>query len=173
MTYANGDALSLYFTSRVLNGQYRMIDDSGHGYSVIGCRYDAGSDQIFLEIDPDDYREHAGNCFHYNNWFSIKPTKIIFNGPATIVFWDDGTKTVVKCTEREPFDCEKGVALCYMKKLLGNDNSFHHIFKKFIPNSTLDKLNEKHMPSFVVDSATSINKTFNILERINRNAKRK
>ena len=47
------------------------------------------------------------------------------------MFWDDGTKTVVKCTERETFDYEKGVALCYMKKFLGNDNSFKHIFKKF------------------------------------------
>lgn len=131
MTYANGTALNLYFSNRVLNGQYRMIDDSGHVYSVIGCKYDFDSDQIFLEIDPDDYREHAGNCFHYDTWFSINPTKIIFNGPATIVFWDDGTKTVVKCTERETFDYEKGVALCYMKKLLGNDGSFKHIFKKF------------------------------------------
>ena len=26
-------------------------------------------------------------------------TKVIFNGPATIVFWDDGEKTVVKCSE--------------------------------------------------------------------------
>lgn len=131
MTYANGNALNLYFSSRILNGQYRVIDDSGNGYGVIGCKYDFGSDQIFLEIDPNDYRENAGNCFHYTTWFSLKPTKIIFNGPATIVFWDDGTKTVVKCTERETFDYEKGVALCYMKKLLGNDNSFKHVFKKF------------------------------------------
>lgn len=126
MTYANGTALNMYFSSRILNGQYRMIDDSGHGYNVIGCKYDFGRDHIFLEIDPDDYREHAGNWF-----LKPKPTKIIFNGPATIVFWDDGTKTVVKCTERETFDYEKGVALCYMKKLIGNDNSFKHIFKKF------------------------------------------
>lgn len=131
MTYANGNALNLYFNSRILNGQYRVIDDSGNEYGVIGCKYDFGSDQIFLEIDPNDYRENVGNCFHYNTWFSLKPTKIIFNGPATIVFWDDGTKTVVKCTERETFDYEKGVALCYMKRLLGNNNSFKHVFKKF------------------------------------------
>ena len=28
---------------------------------------------------------------------------VIFNDPATIVFWDDGTKTVVKA-QNEPFD---------------------------------------------------------------------
>lgn len=29
--------------------------------------------------------------------------KVIFNPPATIVFWLDGTKTVVKCKEGEEF----------------------------------------------------------------------
>jgi len=32
-----------------------------------------------------------------------KVERVIFNGPATIVFWDDGEKTVVKCRE-----CESG-----------------------------------------------------------------
>lgn len=172
-TYGNGYALGQYFARMITNGRYHVLDNYCNQYSVIGTKYEANGDRVYLEINPDAYCEHREYGLHDTCRFSIKPTKIIFNGPATIVFWDDGTKTVVKCTEREPFDCEKGVALCYMKKLLGNDNSFHHIFKKFIPNSTLDKLNEKHMPSFVVDSTTSINKTFNIIERINRNAKRK
>ena len=30
-------------------------------------------------------------------------TNVIFNNPATIVFWSDGTKTVVKCDERDEF----------------------------------------------------------------------
>lgn len=46
--------------------------------------------------------------------------KIIFNPPATIVFWRDGTKTVVKCGEKDKFDKEKGIALCFMKRGLGN-----------------------------------------------------
>ena len=46
--------------------------------------------------------------------------KIIFNPPATIVLWQDGTKTVVKCGERDKFDKEKGIALCFMKRGLGN-----------------------------------------------------
>ena len=49
--------------------------------------------------------------------------KIIFNPPATIVIWEDGTKTIVKCTEKDEYDAEKGLALCYMKKLLGKDYS--------------------------------------------------
>jgi len=42
--------------------------------------------------------------------------KVIFNPPATIVIWEDGTKTVVKCMEGDTYDAEKGLALCYMKK---------------------------------------------------------
>lgn len=42
--------------------------------------------------------------------------KLILNPPATIIIWNDGTKTVVKCTEGDPYDPEKGVALCFLKK---------------------------------------------------------
>lgn len=130
-TRTYGDTLSLYIGGRVVNGQYRIIDDRGHVYNVIGCTYYPDGDRVFIEIDPNEYRKHTGNGSYGTYWSSIKPIKVIFNGPATIVFWDDGTKTVVKCTEHETFDYEKGVALCYMKKFLGNDNSFKHIFKKF------------------------------------------
>ena len=45
--------------------------------------------------------------------------RVIFNGPATIVFWSDNTKTIVKCMEGEFFDEEKGIAMAFMKKLYG------------------------------------------------------
>lgn len=46
----------------------------------------------------------------------IKDVK--FNPPATIVFWNDGTKTVVKSSEFDDYDPEKGFMLCIMKYLL-------------------------------------------------------
>ena len=45
--------------------------------------------------------------------------RVIFNGPATIVFWNDNTKTIVKCMKDEEFDEEKGIAMAFMKKLYG------------------------------------------------------
>lgn len=56
---------------------------------------------------------------------SCKPTikNVIFNDPATIVMWSDGTKTVVKCGENDIFDPEKGLAMCCMKKLLGTNKT--------------------------------------------------
>ncbi|MCR4687717.1 MAG: hypothetical protein K5659_09110 [Lachnospiraceae bacterium] len=47
--------------------------------------------------------------------------KIIFNGPCTIILWADGTKTIAKLYEDiDKFDPEKGVAICFMKKILGH-----------------------------------------------------
>lgn len=54
-----------------------------------------------------------------------KPTikKVIFSDPATIVFWTDNTKTIVRCGENDIYDPEKGVAMCCMKKLLGTNKT--------------------------------------------------
>ena len=46
-----------------------------------------------------------------------KPKKVIINDPATIIFWDDGTKTVVKCDSEDEFDKEKGILYAALKKL--------------------------------------------------------
>lgn len=61
--------------------------------------------------------------------------KVIFNNPATVVLWKDGTKTVVKCQDGDTFDKEKGLAMAICKKALGTNEShsnFNYIFKKWI-----------------------------------------
>lgn len=59
---------------------------------------------------------------------------VILNAPATIVFWKDGTKTVVKCKEDDVYDPEKGIAMAFTKKVLGNNynyiNKFNTILRK-------------------------------------------
>lgn len=60
------------------------------------------------------------NSFYGKSINSMGVKKVIFNDPATIVLWNDGTKTVVKCSENDIFDPEKGLAFCFLKKLLGN-----------------------------------------------------
>lgn len=69
----------------------------------------------------------------FNQYLCIRPTKVIFHDPATIVFWNDCTKTVVKCQEGDTYSKEMGLALCFSKKMLGNQSNFNNIFKKWIP----------------------------------------
>ena len=54
---------------------------------------------------------------------------VIFNDPATIVFWEDGTKTVVKTTEGDEFNPHTGLATAIAKKTLGDE--YHKEFKKW------------------------------------------
>ena len=62
---------------------------------------------------------------------NVSIRKVIFNDPATIVFWSDNTKTVVKCGPEDTFDMEKGLAMAIVKKMAGNDNRFHKVFKQW------------------------------------------
>lgn len=57
---------------------------------------------------------------------------VIFHDPATIVFWDDSTKTVVKCQPGDKFDPEKGLAMAIVKKMMGNTGSYCNVFKKWV-----------------------------------------
>lgn len=50
----------------------------------------------------------------------LKARRVVFNPPATVVIWEDGTKTVVKCDKDDKYNVMTGIALCYMKKALGN-----------------------------------------------------
>ena len=54
-----------------------------------------------------------------------KAVKVIYNPPATIAFWADGSKTVVKCDKDDKYDPKYGLALCYMKKALGSSRAFN------------------------------------------------
>lgn len=78
--------------------------------------------------------------------------KVIFNDPATIVLWSDGSKTVVKCDPEDTFDPEKGIAMACMKKLFGNKGYYNDIFRKWLPEKEDEKsLYPKH-PDDVLDA---------------------
>ena len=78
------------------------------GRSFRGYISDQGNEWLYDEI------KYHSRCAYQNAKLDIK--KVIFNPPATIVFWTDGTKTVVKAHD-EPFDQEKGIAMALVKKM--------------------------------------------------------
>ena len=68
----------------------------------------------------------------------LKIERVIFNAPATIVIWADGTKTVVKCQDGDTYSEETGLALCIAKKALGNQGNYNDIFKQWLPKHDED-----------------------------------
>ena len=61
--------------------------------------------------------------------------KIMYKPPATIVFWNDGTKTVAVCEKGDTYNRELGFALCVLKKKYGN-KKVHDMLDKYVHKAT-------------------------------------
>ena len=86
--------------------------------------------------------------------------KVIFNNPATIIIWKDGTKTVVKCQEGETFDEEKGLAMAISKRALGDKGNFNEVFKEYVKNEP-EKKEEPNVDSHDKEGKWLIKDTLN------------
>lgn len=98
--------------------------------------------KTFGIADMYPFKAARGNCKSFYSsrlWtesLRLKIEKVIFNEPATIVLWSDGTKTVVKCDESETFDHEKGLAMAIAKRFLRTNttgSNYYDEFKKWLP----------------------------------------
>lgn len=102
------------------DGEYRIVGEVASCSIDMGGPFDRTEYEIrmfpSLTIASGSVPNSSRNCKNK----SMKAQKVIFNPPATIVLWEDKTKTVVKCDQDDTFDEMKGLALCYMKKALGN-----------------------------------------------------
>lgn len=58
-----------------------------------------------------------------------EPKRIIKNGIATIVFWNDGTKTIVKCAVDDEPDDYMAFCAAYCKKVFGNNSHLKRVIK--------------------------------------------
>jgi hypothetical protein len=84
---------------------------------------------VYKAMSVSDIENSIAESFQAKN-IGIK--KVIFNDPATIILWEDGTKTVVKA-DNEPYDPEKGMAMAIAKKALGNKGNYFNTFSKWLP----------------------------------------
>lgn len=87
----------------------------------------------------------------------LRIERVIFNDPATIVFWSDGTKTVSKCHPDDYYDKHTGLAMAICKKILGY--RFKEIFQEFIPE---EKEEEDLFSKAVNDWLKAMNEALNI-----------
>ena len=84
-----------------------------------------------IEVTTSIYKRMINSMYEANPYIRPEIKDVIFNNPATIVFWADGTKTVVKCQEGDTFDPEKGLAMAIAKKVYGNKHDYYDLFKKW------------------------------------------
>ena len=85
-----------------------------------------------VETSEDRLQRILSHTFNIRGGSVIGIKEVIFNNPATIILWEDGTKTVVKCGKNDTYDPEKGMAMAICKKLMGNKGSYNNVFKKWL-----------------------------------------
>ena len=131
---------------RVFNADDSMINDDAH-FDLIKDTIKAIRDDVIDKGEAHRRIKYAERetCYAERDMLDAysylpfyitpmpKPKKIILNDPATIILWSDNTKTIVKKNSKDKkFDPEKGIALCYMKKALGNSGNYNNVFKDWI-----------------------------------------
>lgn len=131
-------------------------------------------------VIPSDRYTMMFNCINKNNSVTKfdsatsipkavpKPTNYLpeiknvkFNGPATIVFWADGTKTVVKCQDGDDYSKEVGLAMCIVKKVFGNTSKYNDVFKKWCPNYDAETDDDEYFSEAYKQFRNYVLKTFN------------
>lgn len=95
-----------------------------------------------LTADENTYINNDIASVTTNAHFRHTIEKVIFNDPATIVFWSDGTKTVVKTQNGETFDPEKGLAMAMAKRAFGNKGNYYNHISKWVDQYNKDQEQE-------------------------------
>lgn len=94
------------------------------------------NDNGYTYKDWDDVIEFLSGWYRFERVDNDSViSRVIFNNPATIIMWADGTKTIAKTHGDDVFDPEKGFAVACAKKLLGNGDAFRTEFAKWAPEA--------------------------------------
>lgn len=102
---------------------------------------------------------HLENEFYKNQIDLID--HVTFNGPATIIFFKDGTKTVLKCHDEDTYSIPTGFALALLKKILGGA-AYHKLCEEWLDDiyaaekERLDAIEEANKPHFETRSRLDV-----------------
>lgn len=124
-----------------VDGERFVVECFDYKHLLIGLKRIYANGNVASKIlwtDPeyvvsDTLDDEHNYCAHDTvNSSRLMIKKVIFSNPATIVFWSDGSKTVVK-SYLDDYDPEKGLAMAIAKKALGNEGNYYNVFKKWLP----------------------------------------
>ncbi len=95
-----------------------------HGDGIaFGAAWNPGKVTYHLDVESAfGHNRFPGAFVYVDKDGQIKMARIkqvMYSNPATIVFWDDGTKTTVKCYKDDVYNPETGLVMCVLKKVYG------------------------------------------------------
>lgn len=122
--------------ARTVDGETMITLDTGHTFQFKS--YDIYWDKGHNCFINKPYYRGTLNTAHAKEAMAMNAAAIknvIFAPPATIVYWSDGSKTVVKCSEKDVFDPEKGLAMAIAKRCGGNKGSYYKEIQNWVEKS--------------------------------------
>lgn len=136
----------LYDSKGQLIGYIRTVEKNQHD-DMMKVILSTGHELVFSPCDltsdlDGNWRIRSGALYprcegkktaSATNTAAIKD--VIFAPPATIVYWSDGSKTVVKCSEKDVFDPEKGLAMAIAKRCGGNKGNYYKEIQNWVEKS--------------------------------------
>lgn len=81
------------------------------------------------------YPSNGTECYNVAINVGHKVIKVIYNNPATIVIWDDGTKTISRCSADDTYNPTAGLTIAVLKKLIGGD-SLRRLYNDWLPEDS-------------------------------------
>ena len=162
-----------------VDGERFVVECFDYKHLLIGLKRIYANGNVASKIlwtDPeyvvsDTLDDEHNYCAHDTvNSSRLMIKKVIFSNPATIVFWSDGSKTVVK-SYLDDYDPEKGLAMAIAKKALGNEGNYYNVFKKWLPKDD-ETIGELFCDQKAVETYKTNNDIINkALEDIKKNIK--
>ena len=121
-----------------------------------------------MGIDEDFGNEYCGEYDDEEDEIAVWPDRIVKSGRATIVFWEDGTKTVVKRSDDEP-DNEYNAYLAALGKRIYGSNS---ALKRLIRDYTVVQKPKKAKDTCPIDKPCEKSTVEHDLDALNEQAKK-
>jgi hypothetical protein len=127
--FEHGEYVTCEIGDRVISDARLSIDSAGDVFICQNTKDGSQSDNMlgyryswFLDYHVTDLRhvQPSRNTSTSPHCPTTPVTQhVIFNGPATVVFWPDGDKTVTKCSKDDEFDPKMGFLMAYFRKHSG------------------------------------------------------
>lgn len=127
------DATERYITTNSITNGYTDRYPLSYSYfttSIAACHPNKEGDKK----DMTDKKEESLKA-KWEKWnkSNFTPKRIVYNPPATIVFWKDKTKTVVKCSEGEEYSEYFGFLAALGKKIFETNSEVNRIVNAYKP----------------------------------------
>lgn len=97
---------------------------------------------ILAGLGADPIEHYNCKCIPTQTRLTVE--RVIYNDPATVIYWSDKTRTVVKCQPGDTYDPKTGFLLAFCKKVCGNAGNYNNLLREYVPGYGKEDTEDGH-----------------------------